>query len=184
VLGVLFLILDLGHILDKTDTLAPADAIVVLGGDGNYHRMRQAAELWKQSYAPLVAFSLPPAELELLGTPERTTCEVAAKLGLAPNAEVFAGGATSTYEEAQLLGDMVKQRLWHRLIIVTDSYHTRRAAQTFRAVLPGATIMVVAAPSPTYDVGRWWNNKEGLTGVMNEVVKLGFYCFKYGISPL
>jgi len=184
VLGVAVVGLRLGYLLDETSAPSAADAIVVLGGDGNFHRTRQAVELWQQGYAPLVVFSLGPAELELVDAPERTTREVAGRLGLRADAELFAGGATSTYDEAVLLRDLSNRRAWHALLIVTDSYHTRRATQTFRALLPGVRVMTVAAPSPTYDSDRWWTTEEGLTGVLNETVKLGFYWARYGIPPL
>ena len=57
-LGVAIFGVNLGRLLDETAPPVAADAIVVLGGDGNYHRTRQAVELWKQGYAPLVVFSL------------------------------------------------------------------------------------------------------------------------------
>jgi uncharacterized SAM-binding protein YcdF (DUF218 family) len=183
-LGAMVFALNLGQILNKTDPPAPADAIVVLGGDRNYNRMRQAVELWKLGFAPLVVFSLPPEPVELPGALEQATREAATKLGLVPAAEVFAGGATSTYEEAHLLGELSNERSWHGLIVVTDSYHTRRAGQTFHALLPTATIITVAAPNPTYDIGSWWNSEDGLISVPGEVVKLGFYFFRYGIAPL
>ena len=41
-----------------------------------------------------------------------------------------------------------------------------------------------AAPDPNYDAGRWWQTEEGLVAVVNEVIKLGFYWARYGITPL
>ena len=173
-LGAAFVGLKLGRLLDETSPPSAADAIVVLGGDGNYHRTRQAVELWKQGYAPFVLFSLGPAEIELLDAPERTTREVAGKLGLPDGAELFASGATSTYEEAMLLRDVSNRRGWHALLIVTDSYHTRRASQTFRALLPAVRIVAVAAPRPAYDIDRWWTTSAGAKAVAEEAVGLAW----------
>jgi hypothetical protein len=69
-------------------------------------------------------------------------------------------------------------------ILVTDLFHTRRAARTFRTLLPDTAIYVNAAPDPRYHAGRWWQNEEGLVAVVNEVIKLAFYWAKYGITPV
>jgi hypothetical protein len=39
------------------DELHPADASVVIGGDHKPERMRQAAQLYRQGYAPLIIVS-------------------------------------------------------------------------------------------------------------------------------
>jgi len=67
---------------------------------------------------------------------------------------------------------------------VTDLFHTRRAARTFRTLLPDTTIYLSAAPDPNVDAGRWWQTEEGLIAVFNEVIKLVFYWARYGIVPV
>ena len=54
-----------------------------------------------------------------------------------------------------------------RLSVVTDLFHTRRAARTFRTLLPDTTIYLNAAPDPNYDASRWWQTEEGLVAVFN-----------------
>jgi len=75
---------------------------------------------------------------------------------------------------------------------VTDLFHTRRAARTFRTLLPDTTIYacpepsrrISAAPDPNVDASRWWQTEEGLVAVFNEVIKLVFYWVRYGIAPV
>ena len=67
---------------------------------------------------------------------------------------------------------------------MTDLFHTRRAARTFRGLLPDTTIYLSAAPDPNYDASRWWQTEEGLVAVFNEVIKLVFYWARYGIAPV
>ena len=67
---------------------------------------------------------------------------------------------------------------------MTDLFHTRRAARTFRALLPDTTIYLSAAPDPNYDASHWWQTEEGLIAVFNEVLKLAFYWVRFGIAPI
>jgi len=110
--------------------------------------------------------------------------EAAQQLGLPAGAAIIASGAQSTYDEAVNLRRLVQQHRWQSLIIVTDLFHTRRAARTFRTLLPDTTIYLSAAPDPRYDAGRWWQNEHSLVAVFNEVIKLGFYWVRYGIAPV
>jgi uncharacterized SAM-binding protein YcdF (DUF218 family) len=172
-----------GRFLTVDGTLAPADAIVVLGG-GVPGRAHHAVDLFSQGYAPLVVFS--GGTLENTGlacSSAQLSLEAAQALGLPPGAALLAPEAQSTYDEAVNLQQMAGERGWQRLIVVTDPFHTRRAARTFRSLLPGVAISISAAPNPTCDPTRWWSSEDGLVTVVNESLKLGFYWLKYGISP-
>ena len=79
---------------------------------------------------------------------------------------------------------LAQQHRWRGIIVVTDLFHTRRAACTFRTLLPDTTIYLSAAPDPNVDASRWWQTEEGLVAVFNEVIKLVFYWARYGITPI
>jgi uncharacterized SAM-binding protein YcdF (DUF218 family) len=174
-----------GHFLTAVDALSQADAIVVLGGEGgNFFRVQQGVDLFNRGYAPVVVFSggtLKDAGLACSSA--QLSLEAAQQLGLLAGAAIIADGAQSTYDEAVNLGRLAQQHRWHSLILVTDLFHTRRTARTFRTLLPDTTIYLSAASNPNYDAGRWWQTEEGLVTVLNEVIKLGFYWAKYGITP-
>lgn len=175
-----------GHCLVTVDTLAPADAIVVLGGDaGNYWRVRHAVDLYNAGRAPVVVFSggeLKDAGLECSSA--QLSVEAAQKLGFPPAAAIVADGAQSTYDEAINLRRLTEQHRWRSLIVVTDAFHTRRASCTFRALLPGVIVYLSAAPNPVYDPARWWQTEDGLVAVFSESLKLCFYWLRYDIAPL
>jgi uncharacterized SAM-binding protein YcdF (DUF218 family) len=174
-----------GHFLTAVDTFSQADAIVVLGGDGgDFFRVQQGVDLFNRGYAPVVVFSggtLKDAGLACSSA--QLSLEAAQQLGLLAGAAIIADGAQSTYDEAVNIRRLAQQHRWHSLIVVTDLFHTRRAARTFRTLLPDTTIYLSAAPNPNYDASRWWQTEEGLVTVLNEVIKLGFYWAKYGITP-
>ena len=175
-----------GHFLTAVDTFSQADAIVVLGGDSNnFSRVQHAVGLFNEGRAPVVIFSggtLKDAGLACSSA--HLSLEAAQKLGLPTDAVIIADGAQSTYDEAMNLGRLAQQHHWHSLIVVTDLFHTRRAARTFCTLLPDVTIYLSAAPDPNYDAGRWWQTEESLVAVFSEVIKLVFYWVKYDISPL
>lgn len=176
-----------GHFLTAVDTYSQADAIVVLGGDGgDFFRVQQGVDLFNEGYAPVVVFSggISLKDTGLACSSAQLSLEAAQELGLPDGAAIIADGAQSTYDEAMNLSRLTQQRRWHSLIVVTDLFHTRRAARTFRTLLPDTTIYLSAAHDPNVDASRWWQTEEGLIAVFNEVIKLVFYWAKYGITPI
>jgi len=186
VLALGILAITVGHFLTTVDKVSQADAIVVLGGEeSDFFRVQQAMTLFNEGYAPVVVFSggtLKDAGLACSSA--QLSLEAAQKLGLPTDTTIIADSAESTYDEAVNLRRLAQQHRWHSLIVVTDLFHTRRAARTFRTLLPDTTIYLSAAPNPQYDAGRWWQTEEGLVAVFNEVLKLVFYWAKYSITPI
>lgn len=177
-------VLRLGRFLVKDDPLTEADGIVALGG-GGVDRIAHAVALFEAGYAGHVVVS--GGRLYTVGiacSSAQLSLEHAQDLGLPAEALVLAPEAQSTHDEAVNLRAIIEARGWTSLIVVTDPPHTRRAAHTFRALLPGITITVSAAPAPDYDAIRWWSNEQSFMAVVNEVVKLLYYWVKHGIAPV
>jgi uncharacterized SAM-binding protein YcdF (DUF218 family) len=175
-----------GHFLVAPDALSPTDAILVLGGESSgFWRTRQALTLYEQGYAPIVVFSGGSlADAGLACSSASLSLEAAGQLGLPADAALILDGAGSTYDEAVNFHRLASQRGWRSVIVVTDIFHTRRAGNTFRALLPSVRISVSAAPNPRFDPAHWQRTEDGLVAVVNEYLKLAFYWFHYGISPL
>ena len=176
-----------GHFLTALDAFSQADAIVVLGGDGgDFFRVQQGVALFNEGHAPVVVFSggVSLKDAGLACSSAELSLEAAQELGLPTNATIIASGAQSTYDEAVNIRRLAQQHRWQSLIVVTDLFHTRRAARTFRTLLPDTTIYLSAAPDPNVDASRWWQTEEGLVAVFNEVIKLVFYWARYGITPI
>ena len=181
-----------GHFLTTDDAFSQADAIVVLGGDGgDFFRVQQGVALFNEGCAPVVVFSggISLKDAGLACSSAQLSLEAAQELGLPADATIIADDAVpnsawpSTYGEAVNIRRLAQQHRWRSLIVVTDLFHTRRAARTFRTLLPDTTIYLSAAPDPNVDASRWWQTEEGLVAVFNEVIKLAFYWAKYGITP-
>ena len=145
-----------------------ATAIVILGG-GLEFRPSAAARLYHEGWAPLVlAPNVEPsiAVLDRLGVPENAV-------------ESYGADVKSTYDEAEAIKAWVRGRSVERLIIPTDSFHTRRVNWVFEKSLPGIDVRVIPIDAPGYDPGRWWQQKYGRIAVRNEVIKWLYYHAKY-----
>ncbi len=102
--------------------------------------------------------------------------------GVAPSAiKVLPGDATTTYDEARALATFLRQRPDARVLVVTNSYHTRRSrwimARALADLPQQATI--VAAPVDEFDINRWWCYETGFVTITAEYLKLAFYFVYY-----
>ena len=91
------------------------------------------------------------------------------------------GGATSTFDEAHdLLAFCVKEKLKH-LILVTDSFHTRRALYAFKKVFKDKDrdikIEVAASQNEIFNEDNWWRSDRGISAYILEPLKFIVYFF-------
>jgi uncharacterized SAM-binding protein YcdF (DUF218 family) len=144
------------------DSLQRADALIVLSDDDFYaDRATHAAELYRQGMAPIVVASgrrLRP----YIGIAELMKHDLVER-GVPENAIVQVSHlADNTREEAEVLRGVAEQHHWRKVIVVTSSFHTRRARYVFRHVFP-ASVEVRVAPARdfSYDPGHWWQTRLG-----------------------
>ncbi len=143
------------------DPIEHADAIVVLGDD-NFRgdRASRAAELFHAGWAPHVVASgrmLRP----YMGVADLIERDLETR-GVPPSAVIrFPQNAADTREEAEALHTLAADHNWHRLLVVTSNYHTRRARYIFRRVFPPTiTISVVSAPDSDFVADQWWTSRK------------------------
>ncbi len=184
VAGVFF-VLSIGRFLDVSSPPRRADAIVVLGGEGDqFWRTRHALGLFANSFAPWVVFSGGTLhEAGLACSTAQLSEDTAEQLGLPRDAAIILPESASTRDEAIALGQLAQERGWSSVIVVTDRFHTRRVVRTFQALAPQISAIVSTPVDPRFDPAHWWQSENGLVAVVTEVLKLGFYWTKYGISP-
>jgi len=151
------------------DSLDKADALIVLSDDNFYaDRATRAAELFREGKAAAVVASgrrLRPragiAELMEHDLVERGV----------PKEKIvrFVHDADSTKEEAEALRNLVKEKKWRSVIVVTSNYHTRRARYIFRRVFPqGIEIRVASARDGDFDPQHWWEKRKSTKELMRE----------------
>ena len=179
-----------GSYLVVEHSLKKADLIVCLTGVP-VERGLEAADLYRMGLAPYIFIGREelPDGVEALnergvGFPESRDFLIMMleKLGVPGSAclvsDNFAG---STMEEAKVIGDLVREKGFHSLIIVTSPTHTRRAWLTFENVFEKDDVEVLMAPSryTKFKPDDWWKTRRYAKEVIVEYQKLIYYTFKY-----
>ena len=168
------------------DTATPgADVIIVLSGN-NTVRIPFALKLFKDGYAPRLMlttevrrkeqrFCLTNIEIAHLLMQEST---IETELSLIPSLK---SGASSTFDEAYDVLEFSQKQGLKRLILVTDSFHTRRALYAFRKVFGEHSIELemAAAPNEYFDETNWWKSEIGIVSYFWEGIKFPLYLFTH-----
>jgi uncharacterized SAM-binding protein YcdF (DUF218 family) len=169
------------------DVPQPADVIFLLNSDYNTRPYR-AAELYQQGLAPVVLIArsedTPAVKMGLIPNDTDISVGVMEKLGVPPGKIIvlpYGTGATSTFDEAAALHRYIETTHIQKVLLVTSSFHTRRAKWIFQRELAGqpVTLEMVAVPYAGFDQTNWWKNESGLITLNNEYIKWFYYLFKY-----
>ena len=167
------------------DATPGADAILILSGEPRT-RIPKALELYRNGYAPVLIITrsarLTGFRPELFRDEHHLT-----RQALEAEKTAFAllptsgRGCSSTFDEAYDAARYAADHNWSRIILVTDSYHTRRARYAFRKIFEQENVTVViqtaAAPNAIYDHSNWWRTERGLSNYLLESIKFPVYLF-------
>jgi uncharacterized SAM-binding protein YcdF (DUF218 family) len=146
----------LGDCLVSPQAPQSADLILVLGGNFWGQRVVTGADLGKQGYAPLVLISGVPYQ----GRPEgEAAIDFLVAQGYPKRLfQSFGHHAPSTIGEAIALRPELIRRGVKRVLLVTSSYHSRRAAIVFWLFCPGIQFITISAPDFIYRPDGWWED--------------------------
>jgi uncharacterized SAM-binding protein YcdF (DUF218 family) len=139
-----------------------SDVIVVLGGDRNDIRYNRAVELLRAGYGRVLLLDA-SVNWSLFG---KTEVEYAREFlsngpeDLRGKLQVCPYVAESTFEETEDVARCMKAVHAQSALIVTSTYHTRRALSTFRKREPGYRWSATGAPDPYAWNPRWWRRRE------------------------
>lgn len=152
--------------------MATADAIVLLGGESQ-GRPVEAARLYHLGVAPRVV---------VVGTGDNASNRrILSRAGVPSEAILIEPSSSSTLENATFVRPMLEQAGIRRALLVTSSFHARRALATFQQRIPGVVFGI-----STSRIG-WWDTPQGRPQEDNwaakEFVKLGYYWVVHGIRP-
>ena len=186
VLGGMLFLPFAGRFLARSDRLEKADLIVVLGG-ARIERWLEAVDLYKEGWAPRLLISpgqISPIETSLLARGVRYPREgdlardAAVAMGIPAGAIVLPpGGVDNTAAEAAMVRKAVSPESTRRVIVVTSSYHLRRAGYAFRRELAGSGVEVIMHAS-RYDEAepaRWWRHRQDIRSILSELPKFAAY---------
>jgi uncharacterized SAM-binding protein YcdF (DUF218 family) len=160
----------LGAFLIDSQPPRHADLILVLGGDFWGPRVLTGAELARLGYAPIALLSGPPYR-------DRPEGEFAVDFLVGKGYprelfQVFGHHASSTIGEANALRGELARRKVKRVLLVTSSYHSRRAAIVLTLFCPGVRFVSIPAPDGQYHVAEWWNDDSSRRVFSSEWTKI------------
>jgi uncharacterized SAM-binding protein YcdF (DUF218 family) len=176
----------LGSFLVLEHPLTKADVIYVLGGS-RMERPLEAADLYRDGWAPLVLLSRQRLDggehaLRERKVPFATEADLQrttlATLGVPLDAiEILKDEQVSTAAEADALLARAVRGQWSRIIVVTSMMHTRRAGIAIgRRLEPlGIDVLVRGSRYDQMDVEHWWRDRDDFRFTLFEYQKLALY---------
>lgn len=169
-LGYLSLIF-LGEYLTPSDTLARADAIVVLSGGPD--RIDWGTKLYLEGWAPRLV--LVGAALDKSGPSNAEAMrKIALRAGVPDTAIFLEEESTNTLENATLGKKILDSFGAKSIILVTSPYHQRRAYETFKKVYEKEAINIINSPSgySTWNSKQWWAKPSSADLTTSEILKI------------
>jgi uncharacterized SAM-binding protein YcdF (DUF218 family) len=175
-----------GRYLVVEQALERSDAIVVLGG-ARVERWLEAVDLYRAGWARHIVLSpgrIELAELRLRQSGVRFPAEAElvrdtmVQMKVPADAVVILPASLdNTAEEATSARQAATAAGWHRLIVVTSKYHTRRTLFAFEREFRGTSIEI-RVRGTRYESAmpdRWWTSRADFRWVTSELQKLLAY---------
>jgi uncharacterized SAM-binding protein YcdF (DUF218 family) len=165
------------------DPQAPADVIVVLGGD-HPARTLTAIDLYERGLAPALWLT---GDVPAPGR-QVSVAEAARYLAFTrgiPYERQLLLPSTSTWEDAAQIRTAVEQEQVRSLLVVTSWYHSRRALCVINHHLADLDVLVSYTPS-TYTLptsAHWWKRPIGWWHNTREALAFVYYGVRYGLPP-
>lgn len=168
----------LGKFLVVEDQPAPADFIFLLNGDPS-QRALEAARLFHAGWAPRIVICEAEGELlvdlNVMKSPTRLATELLENLDVPAEAIhilPFPHGTTSTADEARALAHYLSESPAETILVVTSSYHTRRARWTINRELPRTQPRLLLIPaSASTPPTEWWRHEDSFLLYLEEYLK-------------
>ncbi len=136
----------------------PADVIVVLGGGEEDLRYWNGVRLMQEGLAHRLVLDV-YSRGEIFGQSNFELARDLLNRTSAGQSTVCPIELNSTYEETRYLAQCLKGSGVKSILLVTSSYHTRRALAIMQARLPEYHFSVYGADDPLYFGSRWWTNR-------------------------
>jgi len=176
----LLVFLNLGRWLVIDDPLHKADAIVVLSGNMP-SRALEAARVYKQGYADqvwLTHSTEPGATLAELSIPfegeDFYNRQILMHQGVPERAiYVLDPPIVNTADEMKTIGDALRTRNLHCVILVTSKVHTRRVRTLWNHIsTKNGTALVHGVSYDGFDPAHWWRTTRDALDVVREILGL------------
>jgi len=168
-----------------SDPVEPADAVAVLGG-GLQTRPFASADLYNAGLVKTILILTPkPNRLEregIVASHVDLNRAVLRKKGVPESAiVVIETEVQNTRDEAMAVRGWLQASGARKIIVVTETFPSRRTQWVFNKTLSsmGAKVIVDPVPEVDFDYRRWWEDERGIVAFQNEVLKYAYYRLKY-----
>ncbi|MEI8293362.1 MAG: YdcF family protein [bacterium] len=149
-----------------------ADAIVILGGESQA-RPLLAARLYNEGVAPRVF---------IIGTGDHTKNRRALLQAGVPDDRIsIEKNSKTTWENAEFARPLLEAAAVRRALLVTSSFHARRALATFQQRIPGIEFGVTTSRIGWWDTPQGRNQEDEWARI--EMWKIPAYWIFHGITP-
>ncbi|MGZ8216722.1 YdcF family protein [Methylomagnum sp.] len=160
----------------------PADLLVILGG-GIGDRVVKAAELLNRGQANqvLVTGVWPDQPIDRFKSYDYRI-EYLETRGFTRDRIYLDATAETTWEEALLVHQFMREHHLNSVILVSDPPHMWRLAWVYRKVFGQSMTpryRLVASEPPWWNSQRWWNNVHSSVFVLKEIIKITYYWLRY-----
>jgi len=161
-----------------------ADAIVVFAGGvgesgqaggGYQERVRAAVDLYRQGYAPVVVFS---SGFRFAFREAEVMKGLAVDNGVPADAILLETAAANTRENVSFTRDILRQRGWRRILLVSSPYHMRRALLTWRRAAPDVVVIPTPVRQSMFYLHGRGASLEQVRGLLQEYVAIAAYWWK------
>jgi uncharacterized SAM-binding protein YcdF (DUF218 family) len=178
------------YLIYQEPTPQQADVIVILANwEDTIIRVKAGADLYKGEVAKMIFVprmeqmaGLEEAKKLGINIPENRDLVVTMLQGLGVPLyaiETSAQEVTNTWDEAREVSNLVGQKRYKSVVLVTSKYHSRRAYLIFKDALKDkATVISVPSPYDSSDPESWWRRDEDAKRVIMEYSKLLVYSWR------
>ncbi len=173
--------LGVGFFLSPQDKLEKSDAIVAISGGETAERTKEAVELYKANWAPLLIFSGAARDEGTSNAEAMKTLAITA--GVPQENILVEEKAQDTFENAKFVKEFVGVNKISSIILVTSPYHQRRAAITFHKFF-GDTVKIInhSATDSAWRKNGWWKDSWGKELTISELQKLALLPVIFGLT--
>jgi uncharacterized SAM-binding protein YcdF (DUF218 family) len=148
-----------------------ADAVVVLAGDSG-ERVAHGVALWKKGLARTGLFVVSGGPIYQDVTWSRLMADHAVVLGVPREKILEQRVSRTTEEDARETVALLVARDVKSIVLVTSSYHSRRAKAEFVRASEGR-VRVISCPAapPPIEEGEWWTDGPATRSIATEALK-------------
>ena len=183
----------LARSLEIRESPKKADTIVVLAGgvgesgkagQGYEERVGAGVTLFKENYAQNLIFS--SGYVFVFKEPDVMKA-LAISLGVPENRIILEKKAANTYQNVRYVNEILNQRHWERVILVSSPFHMRRVSLVFDKIAPDKEVIYTPVPYSHYygwPKGlKWLSIRKQITleqirGILHEYAGIVYYWWK------